>query len=63
LKNLPTPLLLKALEICCIVVGWPKVVFGSKYDPGIGDTGNILPPSLKAKFVAASIGLAVTVIV
>jgi len=39
------------------------VIFLSKYEPGIGDTGRILPPSLKAKLVAARIGLAVTVIV
>ena len=38
-------------------------MFGSKYDPGIGEVGNILPANLRAKFVAANIGLAVTVIV
>ena len=63
LKNLPTPLLLKALPNCCMVVGCPKVILGSKYEPGIGDTGKMLPPSLRAKLAAASIGFAVTVIV
>ena len=63
LKNLPTPLLLNALDICCIEVCGPGLTFGSKYEPGIGETGNTLPASLRAKFVAANIGLAVTVMV
>ena len=63
LKNLPTPLRLNALDICCIVVCGPGLVFGSKYEPGIVEVGNILPPNLNAKLAAASIGFDVMVIV
>ena len=51
-----------ANNACPIVVGWPGLIFGSKYEPGINEKGKRLPPNLSPKSAAAVIGLAGTVI-
>ena len=63
LNDLPTDVLANAALNCGIVVGCPELILASKYEPGIVDVGIVLPANLKAKSVAANIGLDGAVIV